>query len=307
MIAFIDMYRHRFTTAAICRVLNKYRVGGFFSERGYYLAKQRGQSRRAQEDAKLLPIIVELHRQNYSVYGIRKMHVAMQRAGFEIGRDRVARLMRLAGLRGKIRGRGVQTTIRAHGRAAADDLVHRNFSADAPNQLWVADITYVPLTNGHVYTALLSDVFSRKIVGWAVRSTLTTEALPLEALNQAIGMAQASLETLVHHSDKGSQYTSLRYTEHLAQHGISPSTGTTGDSYDNALAESINGLYKTELIHPQRWSTCRQVEQATCRWVHWWNTERLHSSLGMKPPQEIEDEYYKHQQPPQGFKHNSTQ
>ncbi|MCI6585032.1 MAG: IS3 family transposase, partial [Mobiluncus sp.] len=171
------------------------------------------------------------------------------------------------------------------------DLVNRQFKASRPNELWVADITYVRTLSGFVYTAFVTDVYSRKIVGWATRSSMKTEALPLEALEQAVMSATNQLDQLIHHSDHGSQYTSIAYNETLADYGIKPSTGTVGDSYDNALAETVNGLYKTELIYSQPWASLTEVEFATLNWVYWWNNERLHESLGYCTPAEIIDMY----------------
>ncbi len=197
----------------------------------------------------LFVMIKQVHEDNYSVYGAVKLTQALRREGWHLGSDQVARLMKIAGIRGVIRGRGVKTTLSRGGKDDRPDLVKRQFRADGPNQLWVADITYVRVRTGFVYTAFVTDVFSRKIVGWAVRTSMKTEALPLEALNHALACATGDMSQLVHHSDRGSQYVSHLYTEHLRQQGIKLSVGTTGDSYDNAMAESVNGLYKTELIY----------------------------------------------------------
>ena len=175
------------------------------------------------------------------------------------------------------------------------DLVDRCFKADRPNQLWVADITYVRIHSGFVYTAFVTDVFSRKIVGWATRSSMKTEALPLQALEQAIALAKQDLQGLIHHSDHGSQYVSIAYNEKLTDYGIKPSTGTVGDSYDNALAETVNGLYKAELIYSQSWASLMDVEFATLNWVHWYNTQRLHEALNYHTPAEKEEIYYARQ------------
>lgn len=169
--------------------------------------------------------------------------------------------------------------------------MNRHFKANRPNQLWGADITYVRTLSGFVYTAFVTDVYSRKIVGWATRSSMKTETLPLEALEQAIQGAKDTLVDLTHHSDHGSQYTSIAYNEKLADYGIKPSTGSVGDSYDNALAEAVNGLYKTELIYSQTWRSCTEVEWETLNWVHWWNHERLHEALEYRTPAEIIDMY----------------
>lgn len=241
----------------------------------------------SEENAK----IRRIHAENYGVYGVRKMWHAMRREGWEIGRDQTARLMKIAEVSGVRRGRSPITTRPPQAPDTRPDLVQRNFRANGPNQLWVADITYVRTRTGFVYTAFVTDVFSRMIVGWSTRSTMRTEALPLEALDQAISQAKGNLASLVHHSDHGSQYVCIAYDPMLAEHGIASSTGTVGDSYDNALAESVNGLYKTELIYSQHWAGVTEVEFATMNWVHWWNTKRLHEALGHRTPAEQVNSY----------------
>ncbi len=220
MIAFIDMYRDHFSVEFICRVLNTHRGGGFLTSRGYRVAKSRPASARTRRDVKLVEEIRRIHVENYSVYEIRKMWQAMRRAGWEVGREQTARLMRLAGVQGVRRGRKPITTKPSDQPDTRPDLVNRQFKADRPKQLWVADITYVRTLSGFAYTAFVTDVFSRKIVGWATRSTLSTEALLLEALEQAIQLAQGSLKGLIHHSDHGSQYVSITYSKELNNHGI---------------------------------------------------------------------------------------
>lgn len=291
MIAFIDEYRDRFSVEFMCRVMREHCAEGFLSSRGYYAAKKRPPSARSVRDEILVEEIKKIHAANYGVYGVRKMHKAMRRAGWDIGRDQTARLMRLAGVEGVRRGRKPITT-RPATSDSRPDLVKRNFNASRPNQLWVADITYVRTIRGFVYTAFVIDVYTRKIVGWAVSSTLTTQDLPLQALEQAIALAKDSLEGLVHHSDHGSQYVSIVYNDKLADYGILPSTGSIGDSYDNALAETVNGLYKSELIYSRRWESLWDVEFATMNWVHWYNTQRLHEALNYHTPTEIENMYY---------------
>lgn len=293
MISYIDMYRDRFGVEPICRVLKETECG-FITSRGYRAAKNRPVSDRSLRDAALIPVVKELHAANYGVYGVRKMWHVMRRNGWLIGRDQCGRLMRKAGLCGVIRGRNPRTTTPAATPDGRPDLVDRNFTADHPNRLWVADITYVRTTSGFCYTAFVTDVFSRRIVGWATRSTLRTDALPLEALEHALISAKdRALAGLVHHSDRGSQYVSIRYTEHLAEAGVQASVGSRGDSYDNALAETVNGLYKTELIYRKpAWPSVTEVEFETMRWVHWWNTQRLHEALGYNTPQEYETAYY---------------
>ena len=196
--------------------------------------------------------------------------------------------MRLAGVSGKGKGGSPITTRKAHVPDLRPDLVQREVIAAAPNKLWVAGITYVRTNNGFVYTAFVIDVYSRRIVGWALSDSMRTEALPLQALNQAIVCAEETTG-LIHHSNHGSQYVSVVYNERLAQHGITASTGSVGDWYDNALAENVNGSYKNELIHTRRWDDVVEVEIATFEWVSWWNEERLHQSLGYRTPVEVED------------------
>ena len=183
------------------------------------------------------------------------------------------------------------TTRRSKTVDTRPEMVGREFTASGPNKLWVADITYVCTKKGFVYTAFVTDVFSRRIVGWALSDSMRTEALPLQALNQAIVCAEETTG-LIHHSDHGSQYVSVVYNERLAQHGIAASTGTVGDSYDNALAENVNGSYKNELIHTRRWDDVVEVEIATFEWVNWWNETRLHQSLGYRTPAEVEDAWW---------------
>ena len=260
----------------------------------YRAAKTRPASARALRDVLLLEELRRIHMENYSVYGVRKMHHAMARAGWEIGRDQVARLMRTAGLQGIRRGRKPITTRPAGETDARPNLVERCFTAERPNQLWVADITYVRILGGFCYVAFITDVFTRRIVGWAVSASLHTQGLPLLALEHALLSTGASRgrEGLVHHSDRGSQYVSLAYSDALITAGVSASVGTVGDSYDNALAESVNGLYKAELIHAKRiWESVEAVELATMGWVHWWNTARLHEALGYCTPAEVEATY----------------
>ena len=293
MIAFIDRHRDHFGVEAICRVLGA-TERGFLTSRGYRAAKQRPASARAVRDEVLVEEIRRIHAENYGVYGYRKMHHAMRRAGWEVGRDQTARLMKAAGLCGIRRGRKVFTTSPAGGLDRRPDLVERNFTAAGPNQLWVADITYVRIPSGFCYTAFITDVFTRRIIGWAVATSLRTEALPLQALEQALqtSPAEASRTGLIHHSDRGSNYVSLAYSDALITAGVQASVGSVGDSYDNALAETVNGLYKAELIHRRRtWPSATAVEIATLDWVTWWNTKRLHEALDYHTPAEVEASY----------------
>ncbi|AZA13292.1 Integrase core domain protein [Corynebacterium choanae] len=274
------------------------RAGGFITSRGYRQAKARGLSPRCLRDTVLVERISTVHRDNYSVYGVRKMWHALRRDGIDIGREQTARLMRLAGVSGKGKGRSPITTRKPGVPDLRPDLVEREFKAPGPNKLWVADITYVRTQKGFVYAAFVTDVYSRRIVGWALSDSMRTEALPLQALNQAIVCAEKTTG-LIHHLDHGSQYVSVVYNERLAQHGIAASTGSVGDSYDNALAENVNGSYKNELIHTRRWNDVVEVEIATFEWVSWWNENRLHQSLGYRTPTEVETEFW-NQNRPQG-------
>ena len=305
MIAFIDEYRGRFGVEFICKTLNRERLGGFITSRGYRDAKTRPPSARSVRDQELVELVRRVHAANYSVYGIRKMWRALERHGVSIGRDQTARLMRLAGVCGKAKGRGLVTTRKSKREDTRPDLVCRHFRADGPNKLWVADITYVRVKCSFVYTAFVTDVFSRKIVGWAVSETMTTGALPLQALHQSITTAKGSLEDLIHHSDHGAQYVSIAYGTTLQDAGIKSSTGTVGDSYDNALAENVNGSYKNELIHAQTWEDVFEVETATLEWVDWWNNARLHENLDYQTPTETEALYWKSQTTTKTSKHKA--
>ena len=291
MIRFIDEYRDRFSVEFICTTLKNNRVGGFITSRGYRQSKARGPSARRLRDAVLIERISAIYQANYGVYGVRKMWHALHRDGIDIGREHTARLMRLAGVSGKGKGRSPVTTRRSKKVDTRPDLVGREFTASGPNKLWVADITYVRTKKGFVYTAFVTDVYSRRIVGWALSDSMRTEVLPLQALNQAIVCAEETTG-LIHHSDHGSQYVSVVYNEKLAEFGIQSSTGTVGDSYDNALAENVNGSYKNELIHTRSWDDVVEVEIATFEWVNWWNEDRLHQSLGYRTPIEVEDAFW---------------
>ena len=293
MIAYIDMYKDRFGVEPICRTLGS-TEGGFVTSRGYRAAKTHPACDREARDNQLVPVLREVHARNYGVYGKRKMWQAMMREGWDIGREQTARLMRKADLQGVRRGRKPITTCRSKVVDTRPDLVDRDFTAAGPNRLWVADITYVRTTSGFCYTAFVTDVFSRKIVGWSTRSTMRTEELPLEALEHALNSAKdQALQGLVHHSDRGSQYVSISYSDRLQEVGITASVGSVGDSYDNALAETVNGLYKAELIHARpAWPSTTEVEFETLKWVHWWNHERLHEALGYQTPTEYEANHY---------------
>lgn len=266
----------------------------------YYSAKSRPASARSVRDAILIPILVALWTANYRVYGARKLWVAAQRAGHTIGRDQVARLMNAAGIHGVSRRRKFRTTRPDPDAPRPADLVKRDFTADRPNRLWVTDLTYVPTWAGVAYVCFIIDAYSRMIVGWRCAAHMRTEMV-LDALDMARHSRGAWLEGLVTHSDAGSQFTSIRYGERLAEIGAVPSIGTVGDSYDNALAETVNGLYKSELIYGpaqegKPWKTVADVELATLSWVHWHNTQRLHGYTGDVPPAEFEAAFYAAQQ-----------
>lgn len=261
----------------------------------YYAARDRPPSPRARRDAELTPRLVELWKDNFEVYGSRKLWKAARRAGIDIGRDQTARLMRQAGICGATRSRRVRTTRRDQKAGPHPDLVRRQFTASEPNRLWVTDLTFVATWAGVAYACFIVDAFSRMIVGWRVAGHMRTPMV-LDAIEMARWSRGTHHDDLRCHSDAGSQFTSIRYGERLAEIGAVPSIGTVGDSFDNALAETVMGLYKTELIRgPARsgpWKTIEDVELATLGWVHWHNTQRLHSYLGDVPPTEFEANFY---------------
>lgn len=248
-------------------------------------------STRAKEDERLSKEIIRVHNKNFGVYGAKKVWLQLNREGFKVGRDRAARLMARLGLEGVVRGKVVRTTRPDKAAACPFDLVNRQFHAPAPNMLWVSDFTYVSTWAGMVYVAFVIDVFARRIVGWRVSRTQTASFV-LDALEQALH-ARRPTESLIHHSDRGSQYVSIRYTERLSEAGIEPSVGSVGDSYDNALAESVIGLFKTEVIHRLGpWKSFEAVEYKTLEWVDWFNQQRLLEPIGNIPPAEAEANYY---------------
>ncbi|HHX46161.1 MAG TPA: IS3 family transposase [Brevibacterium sp.] len=292
MIRFIDEYRDRFGVELICRVLRP-AVQGFLTSRGHRAAAGRAPSARRLRDNLLVPEIARLHAENYGVYGRRKMHALMRRQGWEIGRDQTERLMRLAGVRGVRKSKRVFTTKTDRTQSLPQDLVNRRFTADGPRRLWVCDVTYVATWSGFAYVAFVTDVYSRRIVGWNVAATLKAEILPLQALDMAAWDAGGDLTGLTHHSDHGSNYMAMVYTDRVVELGAVPSTGTIGDSFDTVMAEAVNNLYKTELIRQRGpWRTVEQVELATLEWVWWWNNSRLHGELDMRTPLEVETAYY---------------
>jgi len=291
MVAFIDAHRDEYGVEPICHVLP-------IAPSTYYEIKGRraDPSRlppRARRDETLRGEIDRVWQENLCVYGPRKVWKQLGREGFGVARCTVERLMRGMGLRGAMRGRAFKVTTVADGAAhRPPDLVNRQFVASRPNELWVADLTYVSTWRGFVYVAFVVDVFSRMIVGWRVSNSLRSD-LALDALEQALH-TRGDVEGLVHHSDRGTQYLSIRYTERLSAAGVETSVGSVGDSYDNALAETVIGLYKTEVIRRcGPWRGLDEVEYATLEWVDWFNNRRLLEPIGHVPPIEYEEQYYR--------------
>ena len=289
MMAFIDAHRDQYGVEPICRELP-------IAPSTYYehKARQADLERlppRLRRDQALMPEIRRVHEENFQVYGARKVWRQLHREAFVMARCSVERLMRAMSLSGVVRGRKCRTTIPSDGVERPLDRVNRQFQASRPNELWVADFTFVATWAGFVYTAFVIDVFSRRIIGWRVARSMSAE-LVLDALEQAI-WARAGVHGVVHHSDRGSQYLSIRYSERLAEVGAQPSVGSVGDSYDNALAETIIGLYKTEVIHRRGpWRHMDAVEYATLEWVDWFNHRRLLEPIGNVPPAELEASYH---------------
>jgi putative transposase len=279
---FIDAEKAGFPIALLCRVLGVARAG-------YYAWRRRGPSLRAQADAALTAELMRLHRASRTTYGAPRLHADLAAIGQRVGRKRVARLLRLAGLRGIARRRGVpRTTIADPTAAVAANVLMRQFIAAAPDRCWVGDITYLPSDEGWLYLATLLDVCSRRVVGWALADHLRTE-LALEALQLALGQRQPTPQTLIHHTDRGCQYTAKAYQMVLAQHGITPSMSRVGDCYDNAMAESFNATIKTELVAQTHWATRQEARTAVFEWITvFYNRQRRHSSLGYCSPVEFE-------------------
>jgi putative transposase len=285
-VALIDAHRDRWGVEPICQVLE-------VAPSTYYAATSRPSSARQLRDEELKIEIARVHAQNFGVYGVEKVWRQLNREGIRVGRDRVTRLMRELNLAGAVRGKRKRTTVAGELDQRPADLVERNFRAPAPNRLWVADLTYVSTWSGFVYVAFIIDAFSRSIVGWRVSDSLHAE-LALDALEMALwARGGQEIEGLVHHSDRGVQYLAVRYTERLAEAGAVRSVGSRGDSYDNALAETVVGLYKTELIRQRGpWRTLEHVELATGEWVDWWNQRRLHGATNNLPPAEFERRWW---------------
>jgi transposase InsO family protein len=290
-VAYIDAHRDRFGVESICRAL-PIAPSTYHRHRLQHVEPTR-RSTRARRDEELRPELQRVWDENHQVYGPRKVWKQLKREGFRVARCTVGRLMRDMGLRGAVRGRAWITTTHAGEGARPRDLVDRQFVATRPNQLWVSDFTYVATWGGFVFVAFVIDVFARRIVGWRVSASMRTDFV-LDALEQAIhARGHDALTSLVHHSDQGVQYLSMRYTDRLADAGIAPSVGSRGDAYDNALAESVIGLFKTEVIQRKGpWRSLEGVEFATLVWVDWFNNRRLLGPIGDIPPAEFEAQYY---------------
>jgi transposase InsO family protein len=290
MVSFIDAHRAEYGVEPICTQLP-------IAPSTYYECKAREADperlpARARRDIELSGEIQRVYDENFLVYGAYKVWRQLNREQITVARCTVERLMRSLGLRGVVRGRSCRTTISDDAAGRPADLVNRQFKATRPNQLWVADITFVATWAGFVYVAFVIDVYSRRIVGWRVAKSLRTD-LVLDALEQAL-YSRTGTQGLIHHSDRGCQYLSIRYTERLAEAGVNASVGSVGDSYDNALAETINGLYKTEVIRRRGpWRHIDAVEYATLEWVDWFNHRRLLEPIGDMPPAELEQAYYR--------------
>jgi putative transposase len=300
IVAFVEDNRDEFGVEFICRHLQ-------VAPSSYYAARRRQvvPSARAVRDAALMQVLLALWVANRKVYGAHKLWKAARRAGHDVGRDQVARLMRQLSIQGVSRARKKVFTTRADPEATrAADLVNRQFTADRPDALWVTDLTYVPTRSGMAYVCFIVDAFSRRIVGWRVAANMKTEMVldALEMARTSRGARRRPLVGLVTHSDAGSQFTSVRFTERLAEIGARPSIGTVADSFDNALAETTNGLYKTECVHgpdAHGWDDVDELELATLSWVHWFNQTRLHGHCNDVPPAEYEAAFYaaQHDQP----------
>jgi len=298
IVAYIDEHRDRLGVEPICRVLTD--AGTQIAPSTYYAAKTRPPSARAVSDAAMTACIERVHKDNYGVYGARKVHAELRRQGHPVARCTVQRLMRQAGLRGISRAKGPRTTVPGTGPDTRPDLVDRGFRADAPDRLWVADITYCRTFAGWVYAAFVIDVFSRRVVGWQLSTSPRTD-LALDALEMGLWTRQREdrdPQGLIHHSDKGVQYLALRYTQRLAEAGAVASVGSTGDSYDT-LAEAFNSLFEAELIRNKGpWKNIDDLEIAVAEHIDWFNHRRLHGEIGTIPPVEYENAHYRHHHAP---------
>ena len=290
MKAFIDEHREVYGVEPICRVLPI--APSTYHEHAARKANPDRRPARERRDADLSQEIRRVFAENFGVYGVRKVWHQLQREGIDVARCTVARLMRQMGLQGVVRGKSIRTTVSDAAAPCPRDRVNRQFNAPRPNALWVSDFTFVATWSGFVYVAFVIDAFARRIVGWRVSRSARAEFV-LDALEQALHDRQPWRTSLIHPSDRGVQYVSLKYTERLAEAGIEPSVGSVGDSYDNALAETVIGLFKTEVIHRRGpWRSCEAVEFATLEWVDWFNNRRLLEPIGNVPPAEAEAAYY---------------
>jgi putative transposase len=292
MVRYIDEHKDRFGVEPICAVL-PIAPSTYYEQKAREHDPQRRPARAVRDDA-LKPEIQRVFDENFRVYGAHKVWTQLNREGLQVARCTVERLMKALGLRGVVRGKTFKTTIPDELADRRQDRVNRTFTVSRPNALWVADLTYVATWRGLVFVAFVIDAFARRIVGWRVSSSLRSD-IALDALEQALYDRRfIDGEELIHHSDRGVQYVSIRYTERLAEAGVEPSVGSVGDSYDNALAETIIGLFKTEVIRQQGpWRGIDAVELATLEWVDWFNHRRLLEPIGNMPPAEKEDEYYR--------------
>lgn len=293
LVDYIDEHRERFGVEPICRVLRE--AGLAIAPSTYYAARNRPPSRRAASDAKHVAAINAVHERNYGVYGVRKVHAALNRDGHRIARCTVHRLMRAQGLRGVSRAKGPRTTIAGRGPDDRLDLLQRRFVAPAPNRVWVADITYCRTFAGWAYAAFVLDVYSRRVVGWQLSTSLRTD-LALDALEMGLWTrdhAGQPTTGVIAHSDKGVQYVAIRYTQRLVEAGAVAYVGSTGDSYDNAMAEAFNSIFKAELVRNRGpWKTIDDLEIAVAEYIDWYNHRRLHGQIGLIPPVEYETTYY---------------
>lgn len=295
---YIDQHKHEFGVEPIIQAWED--TPAQIAPSSYYAAKTRPPADRAIRDARLCEKITRIHKDNYGVYGVRKIHAALRREGEHVAESTVRRLMRQLGVRGISRAKGPRTTKPAPETDRPLDLVDRDFTASRPNELWVADLTYVRTFSGWVYVAFVLDVYSRMIVGWQVSTRLYTD-LALDALKMGIWRRERAGQNLVglkHHSDRGVQYRAVRYADRLAECKAVASVGSKGDSYDNAMAEALNSLYKAELVRNKGpWQSINDLEIATAEWVDWFNERRLHGELDQRPPVEIEAAYWTARKP----------
>jgi putative transposase len=291
MTGFIEAHRGVYGVEPICKLLPI--APSTYRQRAAVARKPERACARAKTDAALRLEIARVFEENRKLYGARKVWRTLLREGFAVARCTVERLMRSMGLQGVVRGRKVVTTNPDAARPCPEDKVNRQFKAQRPNQLWVSDFTYVPTWSGTVYVAFVIDVFARRIVGWRVSTSMSAQFV-LDALDQAIWQRKTPMnKDLIHHSDRGAQYMSIKYSERLAEEGIDPSVGTVGDSYDNALAECVIGLFKTEVINAiGPWRSMRDVEWQVLKWIDWYNNRRLHAPIGYVPPAEAEEAYF---------------